>query len=113
LKPRNGDRTSSLIATKHSYECVHRWPIRRRGATVDEDNVASSVQHHITAKLMEVRTGPVRQAPVPEASCIRHDRVTVEEPEECAATEPVSVVEPTGLIADHDEGEISEPVESP
>jgi len=80
---------------------------------VDEDNVASSVQHHITAKLMEVRTGPVRQAPVPEASCIRHDRVTVEEPEECAATEPVSVVEPTGLIADHDEGEISEPVESP
>lgn len=107
------DCSSLRIATEHAYQRVHRWPIRRRGATVDEDNVASSVQHHITAKLMEVRTGPVRQAPVPEASCIRHNRVTVEEPEECAATEPVSVVEPTGLIADNDEGEIPEPVESP
>lgn len=107
------DCPSPRIATEHSYQRVHRWPVRRRGATVDEDYLAASVQHHITAKLMEVRTGPGRQAPVPEASRIRHDRVTVEEPEECAATEPVSAVAPTGLIADHNEGEIPEPVESP
>lgn len=44
--------SSLRIATEYAYQRVHGWPIRGRGTTVDEDNVASSVEHYITAKLM-------------------------------------------------------------
>lgn len=107
------DSALSLIVTEHSYQRVHRWPIRGRRATVDEDNVAASVQHHIAAELMEVRTRPGRQASMPEPSCVRPDSVTVEKPEDRAAAEPEGAVQPARLIADNDEGEISEPVEAP
>jgi len=65
------DCSSLRIATKHSYKCVHRWPVRRRRAPVDEGYIAASVQHHITAELAEVRTRPGRQASVPEPPCVR------------------------------------------
>jgi len=52
---------------------------------VHEDDVARLVQHHVTAKLTEIRTGPGRQVSAQKLMGVGFHGLAVEEPMKRAA----------------------------
>jgi len=52
---------------------------------MQEDDIARSVQHDVTAKLTEIRTGPGRQASAQKLTGVGLHGLTIEEPKKRAA----------------------------
>lgn len=77
-----------------------------------EDGLTRSIQHDVSTELAKVPMGDTGQVAMGESARVRHDGFPIKEPEQRARPESECPVEPARGIAQHGEGQISEPTES-